>query len=309
MSSTLDPAAEFARIKYSVLLLENHFTRGYRREPPQTLVPSSLPVIPRSQSQLQAPISTTVTAPGLYGSQNQNGLYTGPTSVASHLAVQGVSRSRSVSAEPEIPAGFSYHDYDTDLIDLLPPFYIMDGMIEYYFEYCTWVYWMVNKTAFLASWRKFKDGTFPDRLVLATASFILALALRYLPLGHDLLSHLPHFSSAEDHSRELSVSFHEVGNKALRRHQDASNVCTIELVEALLAKCHYFVIAAEPERTWAIRGTLVTIATAMGLHRDPDTTRFSRDAAERRRWAWWHIMFIDRQVRLIFHPASLVIRN
>ena len=34
----------------------------------------------------------------------------------------------------------------------------------------------------------------------------------------------------------------------------------------------------------------------MGLHRDPDKWRMHREVAERRRWAWWHILLLERLV-------------
>jgi hypothetical protein len=41
----------------------------------------------------------------------------------------------------------------------------------------------------------------------------------------------------------------------------------------------------------------------MGLHRDPGRSRYSRDVAERRRWAWWHIILLERFVVSI-RPCS-----
>ena len=40
---------------------------------------------------------------------------------------------------------------------------------------------------------------------------------------------------------------------------------------------------------------VIAIATAMGLHRDPGP-RMDRELAERRRWAWWHVVLHERCV-------------
>ena len=195
---------------------------------------------------------------------------------------------------------FPDNDYDRDLIELLPPLYIIDALLDYYFEYCNWVYKHVNKGTFQPAWEKFKNGAFPDRIVLATTAVLLALAIRYLPPGHELLASLPGPLTHEGHYTELSTQYYEVMKKALKRYQEKTKVYTLDLVELLLVRCHYLTFAkTDPEDIWAVRGELVTIGTAMGLHRDPGKSRFSRDTAERRRWAWWHIILLERSALVL----------
>lgn len=185
--------------------------------------------------------------------------------------------------------------YDNDLIDLLPKAEVLDGLIDYYFDYCNWIYRTVDRRSFSAAWHKFKHGLLPDRLILATVCILTALAIRYLPVGHMLLEQLPVMSKDEAAYLELSLYYYDVMKHALRRHRDEHKMYTLELVELLLAQSHYLTYAkTDPEDIWATRGELVTIGTAMGLHRDPGKSRFSEDAAERRRWAWWHIYLLER---------------
>ena len=84
---------------------------------------------------------------------------------------------------------------------------------------------------------------------------------------------------------------------ALQRYKDENNSYTLDFVELQLVRCHYLTFTkTSPEEIWSVRGELVTIGTAMGLHRDPGRSRYSRDTAERRRWAWWHIILLERSV-------------
>ena len=65
----------------------------------------------------------------------------------------------------------------------------------------------------------------------------------------------------------------------------------------LFRSTHYLTLSKnESEEIWSIRGELVSIGSAMGLHRDPDKWRMHREVAERRRWAWWHILLLERLV-------------
>ena len=207
-------------------------------------------------------------------------------------------RSRTPSEEaPNNPASNPSHDYDRDLIAVLPPFHIVDALLEYYFEYCNWVYRHVNQAAFLPAWQKFKAGSSPSRLTFATAAVLSALAIRYLPPGHELLSSLPTAFSSESCYDELSTQYYNTMKTALQRYKDEDNFYTLDLVELLLVRSHYLTFTkTSPEEIWSVRGELVTVGTAMGLHRDPGRTRYSKDAAERRRWAWWHIILLERSV-------------
>jgi hypothetical protein len=44
------------------------------------------------------------------------------------------------------------------------------------------------------------------------------------------------------------------------------------------------------------RAELVSMGLAMGLHRDPTRWRMSKEVAERKRCARWHIILIERCV-------------
>jgi hypothetical protein len=186
------------------------------------------------------------------------------------------------------------NDYDSDLIELLPKMHVLDGLIEYYFEYCNWIYRTVDKPSFYVAWKKYKYGGSPCRLVLATVSVIISLAIRYLPVGHELLASLP-VLPYESAYLELTQRYYAVMKQALVRYQDETKAYTLELVELLLVRCNYLTFAKkDPEEIWAVKGQLMTIGTAMGLHRDPGKSRYSNEVAERRRWAWWHIYLLER---------------
>ena len=190
-------------------------------------------------------------------------------------------------------------EYDKDLIDLLPPLPTIDELVTYYFEYCNWIYRHVNRPAFSTAWERFKSGTSADRLTLATVCNIIAVAVHYLPPNHRLVSDL-----GETHE-EMGRRFHEVMRTALTRHRAECKTYSLELVECLLIRCHYLTLSkTDSEEIWTVRGELISIGTAMGLHRDPLKWRMSKELAERRRWAWWHIILLERSVVGDPYPTS-----
>lgn len=195
---------------------------------------------------------------------------------------------------PELHQDLVDNDYDGDLIQLLPKMDILDGLIDYYFEYCNWIYRTVDRPTFTAAWERFKYGGSPSRIVLATVCIIISLAIRYMPVGHELLASLP-VLPYESTYMELTQQYYTVMKQALDRYMDESKPYTLELVELLLVRCNYLTFAKkDPEEIWAVKGQLMTIGTAMGLHRDPGRSRYSNEVAERRRWAWWHIYLLER---------------
>jgi hypothetical protein len=142
--------------------------------------------------------------------------------------------------------------------------------------------------AFTAAWQAFKSGNSTDRITLATVCVILAIATYYLPKGHEYAQYAT--SIEEDHGSE----YYDVMRLALERHRLVNQKYTIELVELFLVRTHYLYLSkTKGEEVWQIRGELLSIATAMGLHRNPDR-RLPIEFAERRRWAWWHILLLER---------------
>ena len=141
----------------------------------------------------------------------------------------------------------------------------------------------------MQAWAKFKNGTSSDRIVLATACSIMGIALHYMPPQHSLLENF-----VETHE-ELAFRFVDVSRTALARRQAESRTYSLELVELLLTRGHYLVLCKkDSEEIWNVKGELLSIGTAMGLHRDPGKFNMPRDVAERRRWAWWHIILLER---------------
>lgn len=186
-------------------------------------------------------------------------------------------------------------EYDRDLLAMLPAIEVIDDLIVFYFEYCNWIYRHVNQSSFTHAWERFKNGTSADRLILATACVIMAVATFYLPSHHHFFQSFP-----ESHE-EIGLKFYEVSTTALQRRTAESRTYSLELIELLLIRGMFQTLSKnDTEEIWHIRGELVTIAMAMGLHRDPGKWRMHRDIAERRRWAWWHIVLMERYVLSAF---------
>ncbi|KAJ7873396.1 hypothetical protein B0H14DRAFT_2720565 [Mycena olivaceomarginata] len=221
----IDPAQEIARLRHSISLLEAYVFPTQRSYSAVRRGSEVAPVIPKKEM--------------------QGGTYAGPTSVATHLPADSRgsedSDSRQASQDrnnDDLSTGMS-HEYDRDLLGMLPSIDIIDGLINYYFEYCNWIYRHVDQVSFLLhNWGRYKKRILPG-----------PHRSRH---GHRLLE-----GCSETHE-ELGLKYFEV------------------------------------EEIWHAKSEIVSIGTAMGLHRDPGKWRMHRDVAERRRWAWWHIVLLER---------------
>ncbi|KAH9918155.1 uncharacterized protein B0H18DRAFT_958059 [Fomitopsis serialis] len=244
-----------------------------------------------------------VGTPGMFGGR-MGGIYLGPTATGSLM--MGLQNHDRDEQDPQSPTAHiedpteHYAEYDNDFLSELPNFDTMDALIAYYFDYCNWIYRHINEKAFMEGWQRFKEWKSGDRVVLATACIIMCLALRYLPVGHPLLERMGS-ASVEEHSNK----YHTLMRNVLKRHRESAEsltrTYTLPLVELLLAQSQYLTFAKEdPEEVWKLAGELIGIATAMGLHRDPCKHKFDRLVAERRRWAWWHIILFERWQAFMF---------
>ncbi|CCM04027.1 uncharacterized protein FIBRA_06184 [Fibroporia radiculosa] len=263
------------------------------------------------------PDSEPDTRPGKLGRRGSTGLYVGPTSPVSMLFSTSDDDVSMFIGETELgpdqadgtldedtndpSSSEPSHStvYDDDLIAFLPPVEVVDGLIAYYFKYCNWIYRHVDETALLAGWAHYKAGQGSDRLILGTVCVIICLAIYYLPPGHALLNGLP--GPIDEHARR----YHGVMRVALKRYREESEsparMYTLPFVELLLAETHLLAFCRDdPEEIWSLGGELVSIATAMGLHRDPANIDVGSSVAERRRWAWWHIILFERWQAFMF---------
>lgn len=166
---------------------------------------------------------------------------------------------------------------------MLPPLEIIDQLIDYYFDYCNWIYRSVNQPFFLKAWDRFKSGQSADRVVLATVCVILGVVVQYLPDQHSMLRDLSGTNG------ELANKYYDIMRVALQRQalELTRKTWTLDFVELLLIRAHFQILRkTDSEEIWSVTGELVTVAKAMGLHRDPVRWRMSKSVAERRRWAW-----------------------
>ncbi|TRM68521.1 hypothetical protein BD626DRAFT_451090 [Schizophyllum amplum] len=235
--------------------------------------------------------------------QGRGGLYAGPTSSETLLLMQKGGSEEMDRGPGDADGPAPELRYDRDLIEMLPPLPIMDGLIEHYFEYGNWVYRHISPPSFRAAWARYKNNRSSDRLTLATAAGIMAVAMRYLHPGSPLL-----LSFGARSMDEIAATFASVCGEALARHRaESPRAYSIELVELLLVRCHHLsLLKNDSEELFALKGEITMIAMALGLHRDPGKFKMHRDVAERRRWAWWHVVLLERwQSFLLGRPLSI----
>ncbi|GLB33441.1 putative fungal specific transcription factor [Lyophyllum shimeji] len=299
--SRIDPAQEINRLRHSVSLLEAYIFPAQRNHVPLYRRPSDASsLIPKKEAIDPDVNDKNAAAPGMLGTQGQGGLYAGPTSAATHLLMnepRGSEESDTRQPSQEHPEDYPAMtpEYDRDLLAMLPAIEIIDELIAFYFEYCNWIYRHVHQPSFTQAWERFKNGTSADRIILATACIMIAVATYYLPSHHPFLQSFP-----ESHA-EVGQKFYDVSTTALQRRLAESRSYSLELVELHLIRGMFQTLSKnDTEEIWHIRGELVTIAMAMGLHRDPGKWRMHRDVAERRRWAWWHIILMERWQAFLF---------
>ncbi|KAG6378388.1 fungal-specific transcription factor domain-containing protein [Boletus reticuloceps] len=300
-ASRVDPMQEITRLKHSVSLLETYILANHRHTTPLKH-PLDNPTfhIPKKEP-VDSDILEKDNVPGMLGSHGHGGFYTGATSAVTHLTLnsrQSDDTDRQPSPLDDIA---TTNEYDRDLLALLPPLETIDGLVSYYFEYCNWIYRHINQPAFLSAWSRYKTGANADRIVLATVCMTMAIAVHYLPPGDPLVAQLG------DTLEDVCHKFYDVMRSALDRHRAEHKTYSLELVESLLIRCHYLtLVKTDSEEIWAVRGELISIGMAMGLHRDPCKWRMSKELAERRRWAWWHIILLERWQAFMFgRPISI----
>lgn len=283
------------------------------RNPVQTF--QNLPQIVKGELAPSAPSFSSHPSSGIIPASlaqrftGDGGLYAGPTSAATFLASLVHEDDKhevlSVLLDPRIPrtsiSASGSSPRDLDILALLPDLSIVDNLINFYYESSTWENRYLNYEAFMSTWSKFKnDSDFQsiynnDRIFMATVFLIMAIAALYLPSRHQLIAPL------NTHPSDLAENYYNQSCILLQRYRMERHPYTLEFVELLLLNTHYQLVTKERcEDLWSSRGELVSVATAMGLHRDPSMWKLPKEEAERHRWAWWNILLTDRWTSFLF---------
>ncbi|GJJ07660.1 hypothetical protein Clacol_010569 [Clathrus columnatus] len=242
------------------------------------------------------------------------GMYAGPTSSATFLTSfvdeDNQNEMLSLLSDPRASPASSLVSgpRDHDILSLLPDFGLIDDLIDYYFVNSTWENRYLDYETFTAAWSRFKDRSssnsnfFDDRLFLATLFLVLAVTVLYLPSRHELIAPL------NAHPNDLAENYYNYSCTLLQRYRTERHIHSLEFIELLLLHTHYLLILKDRcEDIWSFRGELLSIATAMGLHRDPSMWKMPKEVAERRRWAWWNILLTDRWLSwMLGRPMGII---
>ena len=109
----VDPAQEIARIRQSVSLIESYIFPDQRTPTAPRRASDAALITPKKEPVEPDVSDKNAAAPGMLGSQQQGGLYAGPTSAATHLLM--VSMVGASMVKHFLPSPF------ISFIDFIPP--------------------------------------------------------------------------------------------------------------------------------------------------------------------------------------------
>ncbi|KAH8992164.1 hypothetical protein EDB83DRAFT_2479129 [Lactarius deliciosus] len=301
-TNAVNATSEFRKIRQSLSLLESHLTTMQRTPRPPSDAPSG---DTRTQPQrgLLSHLSTPLSS---WPTQLNPGV--GPTGWISYLGMRPLpdQQDESSSAGHRSPkALLASYEQDHDLVRLMPPLAVIDSLLDHYFEYCTWLYRPIDAVAFMRRWSNYKSGIWPCRITLATACVLLATAVFHLPDGHSISPGQPPVRP------ELGTRCYNIALMLMERHGPSTPGRDLDRIELLVARAYYLtLVTVDSEELWLLRAELVAVGTAFGLHRDPGAWSLPTNTAERRRMAWWNIVFLDRWHAFMFgRPYAISSRH
>ncbi|KZS97727.1 hypothetical protein SISNIDRAFT_405563, partial [Sistotremastrum niveocremeum HHB9708] len=303
--SKSDPRLEFQRIRHALSSLEALFTRGLPSASNTQTEP--VPGVSLGQPPSERPVQNAVdekTTPATLATQTDRGFYAGPTSSATQLL--GLKRNRgSHDSIPEVvEPGSPVSSLDEkgpegELLDNLPEWHVVDRLIEFYNDNCTWMNMYILRSTLRNAWERFKSTGKKSRVTMALISTVIAISIQFLPPRDPLFDSLRQEAIAS--IAELSDWYYEQGCRALVLHESHTRLASLDLVELYLVQIFYLGISKNhAEEIWRIRGCLISAALALGLHRDPSKWQMQQAMAERRRWAWFNALRIERWHAFMF---------
>ncbi|KAF8308536.1 hypothetical protein DL93DRAFT_2100582 [Clavulina sp. PMI_390] len=181
---------------------------------------------------------------------------------------------------------------------------LFEHLIHFFFESCTFFMAMLNQNLWLEEWRLERArGDKSNILTLGTVYLIAAIALSHLPENDPIGGLLP----KELNVNELGQRWYAASRRCIAQYRSLRAPPSLPYVEHLLLRCHYLYISQTiPTGSWAGKGDLNAAVLALALHRDPGNWKISPVEIERRRWAWWNFVSLDRWQAFVFgRPLSV----
>ncbi|KAI9450500.1 hypothetical protein BJY52DRAFT_1191779 [Lactarius psammicola] len=273
------PLQNSGEIRQSLSLLESHLTTIQRAPRQQSDAPSGET---RAQPQrgLLAHLSTPLSS---WPTQLKPWRRADRLDIISGYADQ---QDESPSAGHRSPKTLlASYEQDHDLVRLMPPLAVIDALLDHYFEYCTWLYRPIDAVAFMRRWSNYNRIHLPD--------------------GHSISPGQPPVRP------ELGTRCYNIALMLMERHGPSTPGRDLDRIELLVARAYYLtLVTVDSEELWLLRAELVAVGTAFGLHRDPGAWSLPNNTAERRRMAWWNIVFLDRWHAFMFgRPYAISSRH
>lgn len=220
------------------------------------------------------------------------------------LQQKGYSQMQQVFASPEVvedqqadsPLAQMEHSMQGFFEQALPPALLMDVLIDHYFERMHRLLPFTNEDDFRTEYVGAREGQGMRTSFAAILFSILAVSTWSLDVD------LAAFSDVDKGFSRLEMSkfFHSVAVKAIsvprssRReiaeHRALDTIATMGLIAV------YHSQLGSHAEAWITVGRSIRVAQDIGLHRSPSRLNLPHNARDRRRYIWWSLYILDRQL-------------
>jgi hypothetical protein len=196
--------------------------------------------------------------------------------------------------QPPAVSGFPFSFDSTtahqSLLDMLPPSRQCGELISIFLDVFSPLFHILHDPTFQSTYTAFQNDPKSSSLAFLGLVFIaLGLAVTALDKSHHLLSDLGRESSPAANIRSLAARYRSAAMKCLAADNFLwqHNLQTVQCLVLLIYAINH---AHGP--AWALLGTTLNIAVAIGCHVDPETLDVGPVEAEERRRAWAALMML-----------------
>lgn len=220
-------------------------------------------------------------------------------------SLQGRSQSNT---EPSVSLFGDMASSRQSLLDMLPPFRHCDGLLATFNEIFSPLFHILHDGTFESNYAKFKQDPQNSRLSFIGLIFVcLGLAVTAIDKESIVLSDLGREASAAESARSLAAKYRQAAMKCLivDNFMWQHNLQTLQCLVLLIYAINH---AQGP--AWALLGTTLNIAIALGCHIDPALLNLHPVEVQERRRTWAGLMMLYTiQNTCLGNLAPLTIEN
>ncbi|RFU30449.1 hypothetical protein B7463_g5885, partial [Scytalidium lignicola] len=186
---------------------------------------------------------------------------------------------------------------DNSLRQQLPPQTLVDILIETYVEQVYFIFPIISKSDVLVLYDELLGCDNFDAGVAGIFSAVMAVAAPLIPQRHAVFNDIDEKYSYENIGSHFYTQAIHFLNLSQRIKSDRRGILQEQIVAFGLLSMYLSETGSQAD-AWIMIGRAIRLGQDVGLHRSPERLRLPSEERNKRRFIWWCLYILERQLSI-----------